>query len=212
MIASRPSLSNFKVPLDEQARRQWEKEHGIVAIYVNDIGAGALIRVPPEWDKDASTPVAKGLRLLLQELWRLDLARPVLAVFWPAPGAEGGTAMGELRRLAWDQESHRGDFALREAPAPHGEQTRRAAAEALLEALLGDTMEALDINAREDKVDFAEVMKALEEHQKQFTENAPAVRLDTALLAEMQRARETGGSPDLVAMLDDWLRAEEVGA
>ncbi len=203
---SRIQLNKLRLPLEEDPADWWRERYGIVDMFLNDIAAGALIEVPSDWNADAAEGVAdrvaEGLRRLLQELWQRDLARPVVAVFWPGEGAEDGEAVDALRRLTWDQEAHRGDFALREA-------ADRGRAEELLWALLGDTLGALDESARDDKVGLEEVEEALNEARSAPDVTEPEGRLIDLLTEELARAQRAFEPPDLVGALRDWLRAEE---
>ncbi len=212
MTSSQEVLSDLRVGLDEKSQAEWKNRYGITDFYLGDIAAGALIEVPGDWkqadDTDkASNKVSDGLRRLLQELWRKDLARPVVAVFYPAE--RGDSCVEELRRLTWDQSAHRGDFALREASG-------RKKAEALLEALLGDNLGALDGSARDDKVGIAEVDGEFEKEAAAAKAAgdapwaAPAERLCAKLRAELQRAGDAQQKPDLLSVLHEWKQAEEV--
>ncbi len=212
MTTPQQKLSRLQVILDEPCSERWRDRFGITEIYVNDIAAGALIEVPSSWDDKESKitdTVAEGLRRLLQELWRQDLARPVVAVFWPKEGAAEGKALKALRKLTWDQAAHRGDFALREASS-------REKAEDLLRTLLGDTMDALDDSARKDKVGIAEVEAELQKQGNAPSKAGEAPRtsaedhLIRRLRDELKRARNTRTDPDLMGVLTEWLRAEEV--
>ena len=191
---SEHSLNEIVVPLNGDARHSWSRHYGIQNIYLNDIAAGVLIEVPHNWtEEEAVDLVSEGLRHLVQELWREELIRPVLAVFW------GVSDEHPLGRLTWDQDQHRGDFALRKASS-------RSEAEELLWALMGDTMGALDESLREDKVDIDQVAM---EFEKLTNENEPSQRLTNSILEELRRARKGTTSPDLVQALNTWLRAEE---
>jgi hypothetical protein len=221
MKASRASdyLSGFQVlpgnskeASSDGAERWWKEQYGVEAIYLNDIAAGVLIQVGEAHVKGGSLTerVSDGLRYLLTTLWRLDLVRPVIAVFWPQEGVErkeGGERKedGEfekLVRLTWDQEQHRGDFSLRRAA------TKEEALK-LLYALMGDTTEALDQSARGEKIDLATVADGYSEHLEQCAEERADHRLTRAVCRELERARASATTPDLVAALEEWLSSEE---
>ncbi len=200
-------LDGLTVPLANGAAQAWHNDFGIVGVYLNDIALGVLIEVPRSWSDsaEATNRVARGLRRIRQELWRLNLVRPVLAVFWPQH--EDTPSLEALRTLTWDQEAHRGDFALREAAS-------RKAAEALLWALMGDTMGALDDSAREDRIGIPETMEAFKKEflalRASSTEpwGPPGERLAEAILDELGRAHDTHATPDLITVVEQWLRAE----
>ena len=199
-------LSDWKIPLTPRATKNWRGEYGIEALYLNDVAAGALLKIPSDWNADnAVERVASGLRHLLQELWHLDLVRPVLAVYTVADDASAETK-NRLRRLTWDDEWHRGDFALR--PAANMEQ----AAE-LLFTLMGDTMRELDEHARADRVGVPQARDAFAGRREELrSSQQPAdqaeVRLIHRVLAELDRAEKTREEPRLVAALGDWINAE----
>lgn len=191
------------VELAEQAAAQWRTRYGIEAIYLNDIAAAALIKVTDDITADH---VAAGLRHLFQDLWALELARPVLGIYWPAPDAQLGTAE-KLRALTWDDERHRGDFVLREVED-------EAEARSLLQAMIGDTMGALDNSAMAAKVGLPEVVAIFADAAAKYSGvDGAQARLFRALLHELEskngdRAHEQGLQPDLVAVLDNWAGAE----
>lgn len=206
------TLANWQVPLGTAADN-WQKEYGITALYLNDVAAGALLEIPRQWDADQAVErVASGLRYLLQELWLLDLVRPVLAVYNVEEGISDETKK-RLRRLTWDDEGHRGDFALR--PANTAEEAAK-----LLYTLMGDTMGALDENVRADRVGIAEVRTAFTNRRSELKASQAAAdqaegRLIEALLAELdriERARTEPANatlePNLVTVLGQWGAAE----
>lgn len=196
-------LASWRVPFGE-AEKNWKEEYGIAALYLNDIAAGVRIEIGAWEAKDAVERVSAGLRHILQELWHLDLVRPVLAVFTVASDTPEETAK-KLRRLSWDDEWHRGDFALREAATPE-------AAETLLFTLMGDTMGALDDASRADKVGIPEVNELFKERLKNLGDSQDAadqaeIRLIEGLQGELVRARLAEEAPDLVRALHDWVSA-----
>ncbi len=197
-------LNEWNVPLG--AIDNWRGEYGIEALYLNDVAAGAILKIPSSWRADEAVErVASGLRHLLQELWHLDLVRPVLAVYTEADDASAETK-NRLRRLTWDDEWHRGDFALRSAP------TEENAAK-LLFTLMGDTMGELDKNVRADRVGIPEVREAFAAPRRDLSSSQqPAdqaeVRLIDRLVAELDRAEKAREEPRLVAALGDWINAE----
>ena len=199
------ALREWLVPLSEAADR-WKDEYGIVALYLNDVAAGARLEIPAWEAKDAVECVASGLRHFLQELWHLNLVRPVMAVYALTEAVPEATA-NRLRRLTWDDEWHRGDFALREASSPER-------ANKLLHMLMGDTMGELDAAVREDKVGIPEVRMAFErrltelETGTQMADQAEQ-RLAKAILEEIDAARRAGRTPSLADALTSWVTAEE---
>ncbi len=206
-------LEHIEVKLNSSIKARWLEEYGITGLYLNDIAAGALIQVSEDWSADeAVKKVSAGLRHLSQELWSRNLPRPVVAVFW---GSKDNKAVKALDRLSWDQEQHRGDFALRWAKDEDD-------AKELLWTLMGDTLGELDKNARADKVGVAEVRESLHlegdavgESQESWAK--PAGRLINDLIEELDRTRKGSKSsetvspvPDLIKVLDGWLQNEGV--
>lgn len=192
-------LSAWAVPLDPDAARRWQDEYGVTDIYLNDIAAGAIIEVPPDWTpEDAVKNVATGLRHLLQDLWHMDLVRPLLAVYFPTEGSE---TIKRLRRLAWEDEWHQGDFALRTS-------RDREDAENLLYTLMGDTMGALDASAQSEQAGISEVRSALERRLAKMAEDSPEGRLVRSILDALDRAKASRTDPNLVASLESWVESE----
>ncbi len=197
-------LNEWNVPLG--AIDNWRGEYGIEALYLNDVAAGAILKIPSSWKADEAVErVASGLRHLLQELWHLDLVRPVLAVYTVADDASGKTK-DRLRRLTWDDEWHRGDFALRPAA------TMEQAAE-LLFTLMGDTMGELDKNVRADRVGIPEVRDAFAAPRQDLSSSQQRadqaeLRLIDKLIAKLDRVEKAREEPRLTATLDDWINAE----
>lgn len=194
----------WRVPLCK-AEKLWKEEYGIAALYLNDIAAGVRIEVGAWEAKDAVERVSAGLRHILQELWHLDLVRPALAVYTVASDTPKETA-DQLRRLSWDDEWHRGDFALREA------RTREAADELLI-TLMGDRMGALDDASRADRVGLPEVDELFKQRLQKLQDSQDAadqaeIRLIEGLQGELVRARLADEAPNLVRALEDWVSAE----
>jgi hypothetical protein len=199
-------LGQLRVPMDEQTRAAWI-EFGVKEVFLNDVAAAALIEVPVSWldPKEAADLVARGLRGLSQHLWRLDLVRPVLAVFWPSNGTQP-EVIQRLDRLSWDDELHRGDFALRRA---HDEQGARA----LLWLLLSDSVQALDDGVREAKVGEQDAREALQRLPVSDKPNEAEAqeRLVAALIGALDAGHRGGRNPDFKRVLEAWLEAEGVG-
>lgn len=180
-----------------------------MALYLNDVAAGAILEIPAAWPADeAVEKVATGLRHLLQELWHLDLVRPVLAVYTTSEGMSQATAR-QLRRLTWDDERHRGDFALREASS-------REDTEDLLFTLMGDTMGKLDAAVREDRVGVPEVREVFATRRREIDGSEEAAsRLEAGLLdvvlTALERAETAREAPRLVDALESWREASGRG-
>ena len=224
-MTSEQELEKIRIPLDDPER--WEKEYGITGLYLNDIAAGALIEVAGEKENEKESVVdrvSRGLRHFRQELWMNNLARPLLAVFFPKEetttmmqegmGEDIKKRLQELERLSWDQDQHRGDFSLRRAS---GKQH----AYELLWTLLGDTLGTLDYWAREARLDIRIVKEGLENLKRESTISDPEISdmltsLHKALMSKLdaflqpQRGENRmHDNPELTHILRDW--AEKQG-
>lgn len=200
-MSASQKLADWHILLDHEASKQWCREYGIKGIYLNDIAAGVLIEVPKEWDeKHAAEQAAGGLRHLVQSLWQLDLVRPVIGVYWGKKTGQGN--LNRLRQMQWDDELHRGDFALREAAG--GDSAKE-----LLYTLIADRMDALDKSARADKVGRDEVLTVFK--QKQEGAEGGERRLFDALVEELERAERIDDA-DFARVLDKWSESETGGA
>ncbi len=201
---------------NDRCQEAWRREYGIVHIYLNDLAAGALVEVTRDLaevgraGQDASDPsenpaverVAMGLRRLKQELWRLNLARPVIGVFWTEHGLDN-TAQA-LTRLGWDQDLHRGDFSLHRAK-------NREDAEDLLWTLMGDTMRELDSSLLQEDIALSRIQQAYQdelERQRTLDPDGtmPRTQLLEGLVQELREARQERRSPNLLPVLEDWIQ------
>lgn len=207
-------LDCWKVPLDNESLVRWKEHYGINGVYINDIAAGAIIEIGKDWsarfDKPVATAasrVAEGLRHLVQELFRFEMIRPVIGVFFTAGDVEPDLRK-RLRRMTWDDELHRGDFTLREAE-------NRADAKALLGILMGDTVGELDADARADKVGVPEVLDSFVSYLGTLkkTDADAETRLVTEVIDSLratQADRNTAArsAPALKTMVDLWAKRE----
>jgi hypothetical protein len=225
-------LESWLVPLD--SIEVWRRRHGVVAVYLNDIALGVRLDISEDWwtatslerwsrDEEADEEqinasidgaiekIGGGMRQLLQEIQRENLRRPVLGVCSLPSSAPARFDRG-IRRLAWDDEWHRADFALRVVNSPEK-------ADELLLTLMGDTMGALDQEAREVQSGAEDVRGLLEERLEKLGESGTdsaerEVRLVEALLSETRRALDTMRDPgvrvdpDLTAVFRVWLDSE----
>jgi len=210
-------LSEWTVLLGSDDRKEWQSRFAITDFYLNDIAAGVIIQIAKGWPPDAGEAaqideviadrVAEGLRHLVQQLFHIDLIRPVIGVFF-ADGDVHAESVDRLRQMTWDDELHRGDFTLRQAD-------NRSGAEELLHTLIGDTLGELDANARQDKVGIKEVDDAFRQHQPpkgQQGEDAETrlieavfKGLEATMEARQQRPSET---PKLAEIVDLWANRE----
>jgi hypothetical protein len=203
-------LSKLKINLGEAAEDKWLSRYCVKSIYFNDIACGVLLAIKSDKqtqersEEPLEKKIARGLRVILQQLWASNLARPLVAVYYMETNSDQDSV---LDPISWDQEWHRGDFVLRKAP-------NELEAYRLLETLLMDRIEGLEEEDLAVKIGHEDIETILRKRQRYLAtlESSEAkIELDLVkrMLNEMKKNKKV---PDLAEVVIDWAREIETQA